>query len=1215
MDEMKEKNDKKDLNVIEDNSVQNNKKEKEDQKNYNMLEKDIFKYDLDYTSKCNSLDNLLKPISKQKLLIQIFLVSSRLNMFNKIISLEKLYTIIDSEKNFQMIYYIVSKIMKYIKEGRMSIYVMNTNLLFCPEFLSSNQNYFFAYKIFNDLKQMNDNLNLDIKIMNEINEFIKVKIDYFEKFFLNLVSIEQITSLNNIINNILNNKKEELEGENNGQFIYLINKAWLQNAQIFIGNYLFAIETQSINSFFKDSFDIKNVLSVFLGEKHIEKAIENKTYYPFPGPINNFPLTDFKDILLDPITEEENYIIKRDIMPQRDYYWINNNDWNILKDVFSCTNEIRRKKDEIDMIQINAIIFDSRMRKFKNESINLMKKKIIQISNKKSIKDFELKLIRCLNNEANNLLKNNKNENKNEFYEKEDVNENIIYLYKIDKKNRDIIIEIFLSFVSDIESYESYYLNEIIFSEEEKEKGIDNIFKQYNHKTEILIIEIYSKKIKHKFLEPIIPKLNYNKEKIYYCSICNKEIFDLNKSKNNCKLCNMYLFCSQKCAEIINNKEDNKIKKHLKIHRYLSEITMKPFKIKDFLSRSFYNEIYTQENKDKNKGVVGLFNLGNTCYMNCSLQCLSNTKDLTKYFINNVYQNEINLETTLGSNGILVKSYSDLINLMWFSSFIKINPYFFRIAFSISTNKFMNNNQQDAMDFILILLNYLHEDLNRIKEKPYLILKEQGEKESDVLASQRVYNYYHKRENSIIMDLFSGQFQNIIKCTTCFTEKKTYEPFMNISLPIPEEHNFYIIKFFTNLNCKYITMNVTSNTTFSDLIKKACNYLSKNILDAIKDVKKQYGENEQNDIYIRELLEKNIDIVKLDKNKIIDEIYLLPNDNDEKLKKYINDEEEIVLFEKEIIPDYHQNIYVYPITTNKNNEDEVNFLSYPIIFSVKHDLTIENLEKCILEKLSHIIIDNKIIKNSHIIDLHILHSNKNMNTGIMRIIKDYPKCIFCNMDYGTKKFCPLYLFFNKNDTISKIFKYSKGPFILLARSSYYDINKEVYPEFNFKENNNLNNNKNIYDSFNQFGNFEILGNDNLWNCPKCLVKRNIGKSIKIYRPPNYLILQLKRFKKKSGGFFDFLEGDKNETFVSFPTKNLDLSNYIQGPEKNKSIYNLYAVINHKSLFGYNHFTSFCRNNKKWIEYDDHKINYDIKNPVTNEAYILFYIKKSIDENF
>ena len=91
--------------------------------------------------------------------------------------------------------------------------------------------------------------------------------------------------------------------------------------------------------------------------------------------------------------------------------------------------------------------------------------------------------------------------------------------------------------------------------------------------------------------------------------------------------------------------------------------------------------------------------------MNCSLQCLSNTKDLTKYFLENNFLNEINLQTNFGSNGILVKAYSDLINLMWFSKFIKINPNFFRISFCISTHKFMNNQQQDAMEFISILLN------------------------------------------------------------------------------------------------------------------------------------------------------------------------------------------------------------------------------------------------------------------------------------------------------------------------------------------------------------------------------------------------------------------------------------------------------------------------------------------------------------------------------
>ena len=1218
MNDFKNKNeiilDEININNNQDNNVIDNKDNIENEENNNLFETDLLKYNFDYATKFNSINYLsLDQIKKKKFLLLIFLMSSKLNFFNKIISLDRLYSIFDLEKNENMIKYIILKLLKYIKDRRTSINMVNTSSFFCNGILSNNINYYFVYNVLKELKKINKNVSLAQDVIKEINQIITVKITCFENLFRNLKNDESIYNIYKFIKYLLNPsknqekkeiiKEEEKENGKDG-YLYIISRIWLENANLFLYNYVFSKKSKTLPDFFEDAFSIDNVISVFLSPKKIEAPVKDKNYYPFPGPINNLFLTDYKNVLFDPQNLDENFLIKKNLKEYKDYFWIQNKDWTLIKNNFDATNEIKRKRNELEMVRISAIIFDYRMRKYKNESIDFMQKKVIQICKNRSIKDLENKILRCMNYQINNLKIKYKTINQNE--ENEDK---AIYLYKVNTINRDVIIEMFLSFVNKIKTYESVFFQEIILSEEDKTKNVSEIFNKFDEKNEILIIEINTiNKENPKFLLPI-------NTKELSCSICLKPIKDLNDTKYMCELCSMYLFCSKECAQISDKKNNNpKILEHFKLHKFLSDIITKPFDLEELI-----NSNIKEENKSKNKGEVGLYNLGNTCYMNCSIQCLSHTSELTKYFINNYFQNEINLESKFGSKGVLLKSYSDLINLMWFSERKIINPSFLRIAFIESTNKFGNNMQQDAMEFISILLNYLHEDLNRIREKPYIQMDSQKETETDIQASERFYNYHLQRENSIIIDLFHGQFQNIIKCIECLKENKTYEPFSNITLPIPEEHNFYIIKFFTQLKCKYITININSETTFGELIKKATKFLSKKILDALEEIKK---ENKMSQKYIKTLMEKNIEIVKLDKEKIINVIYSEPEDEKDiqvnyqkKLIKYINQEEEIILFEREIIPEYHQNIYIYPVTFDEKDEPEpkINFLSYPVVFPVKHDLTLENLEKMIKEKFRHILLKDTNINNAkHIIDLYILHWKRNKNTGIMKIIKDYPKCRFCGNDYSQQKFCPLYYYFNKKDTIANIFKVSKysEPFVLLARSSYFDVKKEVYPGYYFEENNNLNKHKNIYDSLNQFGKYECLGKDNLWDCPQCKTRRKIYKAIKIFQAPKYLIIQLKRFKKKSEGFFNFLEGDKNETFVSFPTKNLDLNNYIVGPSKSNSIYNLYAVINHKNVFGCNHFTSFCLSNNRWIEFDDHNIFYKVNTPVTSDAYILFYIKKS-----
>jgi len=184
------------------------------------------------------------------------------------------------------------------------------------------------------------------------------------------------------------------------------------------------------------------------------------------------------------------------------------------------------------------------------------------------------------------------------------------------------------------------------------------------------------------------------------------------------------------------------------------------------------------------QGVTGLRNLGNTCFMNAIIQCLSNTPELVDYFLSGEsYQNDINILTKFGSNGELAVELAEMLKQLWSSQFKCISPKDFRSCISTHMPLFTGNEQQDAHEFFTMLMEKLHADLNRAPSiSPAAALAPNLETH---LAVKKFWENHTLRNSSVISELFEGLLLSTLICRACGTKSDTFETFTCLSLPIP----------------------------------------------------------------------------------------------------------------------------------------------------------------------------------------------------------------------------------------------------------------------------------------------------------------------------------------------------------------------------------------------------------------------------------------------
>ncbi|CAJ0938811.1 unnamed protein product [Ranitomeya imitator] len=625
---------------------------------------------------------------------------------------------------------------------------------------------------------------------------------------------------------------------------------------------------------------------------------------------------------------------------------------------------------------------------------------------------------------------------------------------------------------------------------------------------------------------------------------------------------------------------------------------------------AYKNYEYSEPGRhNEQPGLCGLSNLGNTCFMNSAIQCLSNTPPLTEYFLNDKYQDELNLDNPLGMRGEIAKSYAELIKQMWSGKYSYVTPRAFKTQVGRFAPQFSGYQQQDCQELLAFLLDGLHEDLNRIRKKPYIQLKDADGRPDKVVAEEAWENHI-KRNDSIIVDIFHGLFKSTLVCPECAKISVTFDPFCYLTLPLPMKKERTLEVYLVRMDPLAKPMQYKVVVPKIGNIMDLCTALS-----SLSDIPPE--KMVVTDIYNHRFHR----IFAMDENlsSIMerDDIYVFETS--------INRTEET---EQVIIPIYLREKFRH---TSYSHHHGSTLFGQPFLLTVPRNITEDKLYNLLLVRMCRYV---KITNDSEESD-GPLHCNKehtingNGPNGIheegspSEMETDEPDdessqdqelpsenensqsedSVGGDNDSenglcedtckgqsatGQKKRLFTFQFTNlgnadisyiKDDTRyirfdDRQLRLDESSYLALdwdpkMKKKYFDEN--AAEDFEKHESVDFTPQKKSFmklkDCIELFTTKEKLGAEDPWYCPNCKEHQQATKKLDLWSLPPVLVVHLKRFS------YSRYMRDKLDTLVDFPVSDLDMSKFLINPNAGPSCYNLIAVSNHYGGMGGGHCCS------------------------------------------